>query len=39
VLELLRAELDLALALCGCRSPDDLSPDLIWRTTCHRCSS
>ena len=39
VLELLRAELDLALALCGCRSPGDLSPDLIWRNTCCRCSS
>jgi 4-hydroxymandelate oxidase len=39
VLELLRAELDLALALCGCRSPGDLSPDLVWRNPCCRCSS
>jgi 4-hydroxymandelate oxidase len=38
VLELLRAELDLALALCGCRSPGDLRPDLVWRDPC-RCSS
>jgi 4-hydroxymandelate oxidase len=34
VLDMLRAELDLALALCGCRSPRELSPDLIWRKTC-----
>jgi len=39
VLDMLRTELDLALALCGCRSPRDVSPDLIWRKTCCRCSS
>ena len=31
VLELLRAELDTALALCGCTSPADVSPDLVRR--------
>jgi 4-hydroxymandelate oxidase len=39
VLELLGAELELALALCGCRSPRDVSRDLIWRKRCCRCSS
>jgi 4-hydroxymandelate oxidase len=39
VLEMLRAELELALALCGCRSPGDVSRDLIWRERCCRCSS
>jgi 4-hydroxymandelate oxidase len=34
VLDMLHAELDLALALCGCRSPRDVSPDLVWRRTC-----
>jgi 4-hydroxymandelate oxidase len=29
VLDLLLAEFDLALALCGCRSPQDITPDLI----------
>jgi 4-hydroxymandelate oxidase len=37
VLGMLRAELDQALALCGCRSPRDVSPDLIWRKTCREC--
>jgi isopentenyl diphosphate isomerase/L-lactate dehydrogenase-like FMN-dependent dehydrogenase len=31
VLELLRAELELALALCGCASPQDLSAAYLWR--------
>lgn len=31
VLESLRAELDRALALCGCDSPGDLTPDLVRR--------
>jgi len=31
VLELLRAEIDLALALCGCRSPADADPSLVRR--------
>lgn len=31
VLELLRSELELALALCGCASPDDLSALHLWR--------
>jgi 4-hydroxymandelate oxidase len=31
VLELLRAEFDHALALCGATSPADLNPDLIRR--------
>jgi 4-hydroxymandelate oxidase len=39
VLDMLRAEFDQALALCGCRSPGDVSPDLIWRKPCSRCSS
>jgi 4-hydroxymandelate oxidase len=39
VLDMLGAELDQALALCGCHSPRDVSPDLIWRKTCFRCSS
>jgi 4-hydroxymandelate oxidase len=39
VLDMLGAELDQALALCGCRSPCDVSSDLIWRKTCSRCSS
>jgi 4-hydroxymandelate oxidase len=39
VLELLGAEFDQALALCGCRWPGDVSPDLIWRNLCARCSS
>jgi 4-hydroxymandelate oxidase len=39
VLEMLRGELDLALALCGCRSPRDVSAELIWRKGCSRCSS
>jgi 4-hydroxymandelate oxidase len=39
VLDMLGAELDQALALCGCRSPRDVSSDLIWRKTCSRCSS
>jgi 4-hydroxymandelate oxidase len=34
VLDMLRAELDVALALCGCRSPREVSPDLIWRKPC-----
>jgi 4-hydroxymandelate oxidase len=34
VLDMLRAELDLALALCGCRSPADVGPDLIWGKQC-----
>jgi 4-hydroxymandelate oxidase len=29
VLELLRAEVDLAMALCGCPSVDDISADLV----------
>jgi len=29
VLELLRAELDQALALCGCRTPSSAGPDLV----------
>jgi 4-hydroxymandelate oxidase len=29
VLELLRAEVDLAMALCGCPSVDDISRDLV----------
>lgn len=29
VLDLLRAELDEAMALCGCRSPADIGPDLV----------
>jgi isopentenyl diphosphate isomerase/L-lactate dehydrogenase-like FMN-dependent dehydrogenase len=33
VLELLRAEVDLALALLGCRSPDEVQPDHIRRLT------
>ena len=33
VLELLRAEVDLALALLGCRSPDEVEPDHIRRLT------
>ncbi len=37
VLGMLRAEFDQALALCGCRSPRDVSPDLIWRKTCREC--
>jgi len=39
VLDLLRAELDAALALCGCRAPRDACPDLLWRRTCSSCSS
>jgi 4-hydroxymandelate oxidase len=39
VLEMLGAEFDQALALCGCRSPGDVSLDLIWRNPCSRCSS
>jgi 4-hydroxymandelate oxidase len=39
VLDMLRAELDQALALCGCRSPRDARPDLIWRQPCSRCPS
>jgi 4-hydroxymandelate oxidase len=39
VLDMLGAELDQALALCGCRSPRDVSSDLIWSKTCPRCSS
>lgn len=39
VLGMLRAEFDQALALCGCRSPRDVSPDLIWRKTCCECWS
>ena len=39
VLDMLGAELDQALALCGCHSPRDVSSDLIWRKTCSRCSS
>ncbi|MFD0686095.1 alpha-hydroxy acid oxidase [Actinomadura fibrosa] len=31
VLELLRAEVELALALCGCASPGDLAPDMVVR--------
>jgi 4-hydroxymandelate oxidase len=31
VLELLRSELELTLALCGCASPDDLSGLHLWR--------
>lgn len=38
VLEILRSELDRALALCGCGSPGDLSPDLVrlcrWEDQC-----
>ncbi|MDQ6886828.1 MAG: alpha-hydroxy-acid oxidizing protein [Gemmatimonadota bacterium] len=30
VLELLRAELDLAMALCGCRSLAEITPELLW---------
>ena len=30
VLSLLREELDVALALCGCRSPGEIGPELIW---------
>jgi 4-hydroxymandelate oxidase len=37
VLDLLRAELDSALALCGCRAPRDVGPDLLWRRTCSSC--
>jgi isopentenyl diphosphate isomerase/L-lactate dehydrogenase-like FMN-dependent dehydrogenase len=29
VLELLRAEVDLAMALCGCRTVGDISRDLV----------
>ncbi|MEZ4671137.1 MAG: alpha-hydroxy acid oxidase [Anaerolineae bacterium] len=29
VLDLLLAEFDLALALCGCRSPQEITPDLV----------
>lgn len=32
VLEMLRAELDLAMALCGCPTVADVTPDLIGRT-------
>jgi 4-hydroxymandelate oxidase len=39
VLELLRAEVDSALALCGCRSPRDVGADLIWRSGCCQSSS
>ncbi len=39
MLDLLRGELDLALALCGCCSPREVSPELIWRKGCSRCSS
>jgi isopentenyl diphosphate isomerase/L-lactate dehydrogenase-like FMN-dependent dehydrogenase len=31
VLAILRDELDLAMALCGCRSLDEVTGDLIWR--------
>ncbi|TDD93307.1 alpha-hydroxy acid oxidase [Actinomadura rubrisoli] len=34
VLELLRAEVELALALCGCASADDLGPALVGRAPC-----
>ena len=30
VLALLRAEFDLAMALCGCRTVADIGPDLLW---------
>jgi len=30
VLDMLRSELARALALCGCRSPGDVSADLLW---------
>ncbi len=32
VLELLRAEVDLAMALCGARRPADIGPNIIWRS-------
>jgi 4-hydroxymandelate oxidase len=37
VLELLRAEVDSALALCGCSSPREAGPDLVWRAPCSSC--
>jgi len=39
VLELLRSELDRALALCGCGSPADLSRDLVRLRREEPCSS
>jgi len=37
VLEMLRSELDVALTLCGCGSPREASPDLIYRTGADGC--
>jgi 4-hydroxymandelate oxidase len=34
VLQLLRAELEASMALCGCASLADITPDRIWAPAC-----